>query len=200
MISDSVAQSCLNFVQHLFEPAIRSMVVAGMTALGLVLARVRKPALRLAVWTSVLYAALAMPFLGVLLPAITLPLPVPFVARPASFTPVRCKLSGEGPAPIRLGTEAEPRLVSRSFSGTTGRARLPLAAVAVGFYTLGVAVGLMRLGLGLVLTGRLRGLAREIRDLHALALLSVQTRVTGLSGAPKLAESAAVVVPVTIGL
>ena len=62
-------------IRRLTDPALRAMVLAMAAALTLRLLRVRNVSAQLAVWTGVLYAALVLPLLGWLLPA--LPLRVP---------------------------------------------------------------------------------------------------------------------------
>jgi beta-lactamase regulating signal transducer with metallopeptidase domain len=63
---------------HLLDPAMRSLVLAVLAGLILKLWRVRDERVELAVWTGVLYAALAMPLLSWVMPAIRLPLPALF--------------------------------------------------------------------------------------------------------------------------
>jgi len=58
------------------EPALRSIVLACLTALILAVLRVRQVGLQLAVWTGVLYGALAMPLVVWLTPSIPLHLHV----------------------------------------------------------------------------------------------------------------------------
>ena len=58
------------------DAAIRAVIFAAVVAAVLVILRVKRPAARLRVWTLVLYAALAMPIVSRLLPALPLPLPM----------------------------------------------------------------------------------------------------------------------------
>ncbi len=62
-------------IRHLADPALRTILLAVAAALTLRLLRVKNTSAELAVWTGVLYAALALPLLGRLLPA--LPVHVP---------------------------------------------------------------------------------------------------------------------------
>ena len=55
--------------------ALRSLTLAGIAGLGLAALRVKTTSLRLFAWRTVLYAALAMPFLGWLLPPLSVPMP-----------------------------------------------------------------------------------------------------------------------------
>jgi beta-lactamase regulating signal transducer with metallopeptidase domain len=61
---------------YVAEPALRSLIFAGAAGLAVAAFRPKNVSTRLAIWTAVLCAALAMPVLGWLLPAISLPLPV----------------------------------------------------------------------------------------------------------------------------
>jgi beta-lactamase regulating signal transducer with metallopeptidase domain len=72
---------------HIVAPAIRSLLFAGAAGLALVLSRTRDVSLRLALWTAVLGAALAMPALTWILPSFNVPLPgISNVVSLASFS------------------------------------------------------------------------------------------------------------------
>jgi hypothetical protein len=73
MISASIDSLFSGLIWHLLEPAIRSIGLACLVAVALTPFRKKSTALRLSVWTGVLYAALAMPLLSRLLPPIPLP-------------------------------------------------------------------------------------------------------------------------------
>ena len=75
MIPDSILHACTSLLAILAAPAIRSLSLACLAALALGILRVKSVAARLAVWTAVLYAALAMLLLGVMLPSISLKVP-----------------------------------------------------------------------------------------------------------------------------
>ncbi len=64
-----------DLLARLGESALRSVAVAGIAALVMALLPSKRAALRLRVWTGVLYLALAMPLLGVLLPRLNVPIP-----------------------------------------------------------------------------------------------------------------------------
>jgi len=55
--------------------AMRALALSGVAALGLAAFRVKTTAVRLFTWTAVLYAALAMPLLQWMLPAVHVPTP-----------------------------------------------------------------------------------------------------------------------------
>lgn len=60
---------------YLIEPALRTLILACITALVVVLIPGKRAVVRLYIWTGVLYVALAMPLLGTLLPRVRLAVP-----------------------------------------------------------------------------------------------------------------------------
>lgn len=81
------------FLEYVAVPAVRALLVGCAAALALAALRVKRPPARLQVWTAVLCAALAMPFLGIALPQMPLAIPARLVAtnvaqvlRPESFS------------------------------------------------------------------------------------------------------------------
>lgn len=75
MIANSLADASSGFWVNLAEPAVRSLGIGCLAAAALAAFRVKRVSLRLFVWTMVLYVALAMPFLGALLPRLPFTLP-----------------------------------------------------------------------------------------------------------------------------
>jgi beta-lactamase regulating signal transducer with metallopeptidase domain len=75
MMPITTGQAAASFVKYLAEPAARSLALGCLAAIALAAFRVKRVPLRLLVWTMTLYAALAMPFLGVLLPRMTVHVP-----------------------------------------------------------------------------------------------------------------------------
>ena len=66
----SATQLWSEMLCYLAQPALRTLGFAVFVGLALSVARVRDGAIRLAAWTAVLYAALAMPFLAWVAPAV----------------------------------------------------------------------------------------------------------------------------------
>jgi beta-lactamase regulating signal transducer with metallopeptidase domain len=64
-----------NFLVELANPAARALVLAVATGVALAAFRVKTTSVRLFTWTAVLYAAVAMPLLGWLLPPLSVPAP-----------------------------------------------------------------------------------------------------------------------------
>jgi bla regulator protein blaR1 len=75
MTPQLIAHTSSSFLMHLVDPAVRSLALGTFAALLLYVSRVKNPSVRLAVWTAILYAALAMPLLALMLPPLSLPLP-----------------------------------------------------------------------------------------------------------------------------
>ncbi|HEV2287428.1 MAG TPA: M56 family metallopeptidase [Candidatus Acidoferrales bacterium] len=75
MMANSLVGASSGFLVNLAEPAVRSLGIGCLAAAALAAFRVKRVSLRLFVWTLVLYVALAMPFLGALLPRLPFTLP-----------------------------------------------------------------------------------------------------------------------------
>src|SRR5690348_1801931 len=107
MISAPLVHACSAFLAHLIAPAARSLCLGCFAALAVAALRVKNVSGRLAVWKVVLYAALAMPLLGLILPPLSLELP-PAVARliPKRAT-VANALRQSGNTPITAAFEPE---------------------------------------------------------------------------------------------
>jgi len=65
-----------NLLAQLANPAARALALAVAAALALLAFRVKSTSVRLFTWTAVLYAALAMPLLGRILPPLPIPAPL----------------------------------------------------------------------------------------------------------------------------
>ena len=87
-MTPALARATSSFLTYLAEPAVRSLLVGSAAALALLALRVKRAPARLQVWTAVLCAALAMPFLGVMLPKMPLAIPASVVARISERIPM----------------------------------------------------------------------------------------------------------------
>ena len=211
---------CAQLLHYLAEPALRALALAALAGLALALGRARDAAVRLAVWTAVLYASLAMPFLARVAPAVRLPLPAFLTSHSllapapggirtvATASPVRViaaptasirKRVGAAlvPAPASAGQpqglplrRAEPSQSQWTFSW-------PLVAVALYLLLAGILLG--QVAAGSYFSRRIRLFSSPVGDRRVLALLREQSTRWSLQTAPGLAESAAVTVPVTLG-
>jgi beta-lactamase regulating signal transducer with metallopeptidase domain len=245
---------------RLADPAARALVLAALVGIALAALRVRSTAARLFAWTAVLYAALAMPILGSLLPAVPVHLPnLPFalpkalvsapatasvsasasapasasattsataaaIARPVpsvtisrssstssivarrSHTSAASAFFPRNEATLQASTSGQTSLSHATFTApsTAAPARTPRPiswlAVAIAVYLFVAACLLARFALGLALARRLMFAADEIRESRALAHLERHSLAAGLRALPRLAESEAVSVPVTLGV
>ncbi len=68
-------RASITLVLELAIWALRSLVLAGVAGVGLAAFRPRTTALRLFVWTSVLYASIALPAVNWIVPALRVPMP-----------------------------------------------------------------------------------------------------------------------------
>ncbi len=227
LLAPHAAASAL-LVRYVFEPALRSLALAGAVWLLLRLFRARDVSLRLAAWTAVLYAALAMPIVGGLLPGLPVLVPIEH-AVPAASTALSV-----APSTLQAGAEvrhsviprkARPTAVETSFPevhaalsaasalrgpapGTTvaaspvpaPRPRIPWLALAAVLYGLAAAVLLARFAIGFVLSLRLRRSSLPIDDDRLSARLAREARTARLRTVPRLAQSSALAVPVTLGV
>ncbi len=75
MITSAVLQASTNLLAQLANPAARALALAAAAGLALAAFRVKATSTRLFTWTAVLYAALAMPFLGWMLPPVSVTTP-----------------------------------------------------------------------------------------------------------------------------
>jgi beta-lactamase regulating signal transducer with metallopeptidase domain len=208
---------CAHLLRCLAEPALRALVLAALAGLALALGRAKDAAVRLAVWTAVLYAALAMPFLARVAPAVRLPLPTLLTAHavaPPAPGGVRIVATG---SPVRVISAPAPSIrkrVGSALVAALGQPQgLPLRRaehwrswltfcwplVAVALYLLLAGVLLGQLAVGFWLSRRLRLFSSPVRVQRVLAMVREQSTRWGLQTAPELAESPAVAVPVTLG-
>ena len=195
----SSSDLCAQLLRYLAEPAFRALALAALAGLGLALARAKDASVRLAVWTAVLYASLAMPFLVRVAPAVRLPMPALLSAHsvllpaPAGkrIVPIRSAIrviaapNLTAPLPV-----AEPSQRPWTFSW-------PMVAVALYLLLAGFLLG--QLAVGFCFSRRVKLSCSPVGDRRVRAILLEQSKRWGLETAPGLAESPAVTVPVTLG-
>lgn len=185
------------FLRHVAEPAARSLVLACIAIIAIFLFRIRSVSWKTAIWRGVLFAALAMPLLGLFLPSIRLPLPVFEVKAyptPVSEThaPQTLPATQVVVVPPNVASFEEPTAPSRDPRS------VPWMPILIGVY-LAIAVGLLaRILIGAVFGNRLAHRAIPVRDSAALHQLCVIARRAELRNQPLLAESDVLAVPVTL--
>jgi len=188
--------------------AARALLLAGVAGLGLAAFRVKNTSARLLVWTSVLYSALALPFLGQLLPPLQVSMPeslahqanIPRIrTKGADFVEVRTSAPlrarrAELASPVRNSTQqpassAVEQLQAASAAGAQHSfwGSISWGAWAAILYLSVALFLLVRFAAGMVLTHRLILRSRRIAEPRVLAI------------APQAAESSLVSVPITVG-
>jgi len=210
--------AALEVAPHVLAPiagaAARSLVLAGVAALALAGFRVRATGTRLFTWTTVLYAALAMPLLGWLLPPLAIPSPALFqsratpfrlaqIERSEQFTPARLPQAAGHALPLSHGpASALPSPVAAASTAGPWRessSRMPWSTVAIGIYVLITVVLIVRILVGVFLTRRLLRAAARIGDSRVTSRLAARAHTSGLAFVPEAAESECIAVPVTVG-
>lgn len=201
-------------MHYVLEPALRSLALAGLVWLLLGAFRVRDVSFRLAVWTAVLYAALAMPLLGRLLPQLPVLVPVKQAAqtvainRPMTMPPANGRAAAAPavfPVTTTAATDIQPTertTTAASVPASAGRSTGTIAwlAIGMGIYCLIVSIFLGRFALGFALSRRLRRSSRPIEDARLGTLLASEMRKARLKKAPQVAQSGALSVPATLGV
>jgi beta-lactamase regulating signal transducer with metallopeptidase domain len=91
-------QASANVLGQIVNPAARAVALAGAAAAGLAAFRVKNTSVQLSTWRAVLYAALAMPLLGWLLPPLAISIPAflqsaPQRTPPAEYVPSEVHVS-----------------------------------------------------------------------------------------------------------
>ncbi|HVB98651.1 MAG TPA: M56 family metallopeptidase [Candidatus Dormibacteraeota bacterium] len=201
---------------YVLEPAARALILAAVVWFLFAAFRIKGISLRLAAWTVILYAALAMPFLSRIVPEVALPVLSAQTARPAAGHFALSKTPAIAPVtqfavyhPEEAARAGAPRTDAQSpadaapaaTSGNTGAARNRFwLSIAIVVYLLVMAIFLARFALGLVSSRRLRRASAPILDERLRRLLARESRQAGLEKPPPLAESAVLSVPATLGL
>ena len=202
--------------------AMRVLLLAGAASLGLSAFRVKSTSLRLLVWTSVLYGALAMPFLGRFLPAVQVPAPVflqqesaasresvapPPAAGIADPTSMRSTVAG-------MAKISAPKSASRPAHVPEGAGELAgnsspawslrslwqplLWNIAAGLYFAVALVLVARIVVGMVLSRRLIRSSQLITDTRVVKS-AADNSARSRSKTPPIVESELISVPVTLG-
>jgi beta-lactamase regulating signal transducer with metallopeptidase domain len=210
MLSPTIIQGPTSILALVADAAVRTLALAGAAGLALVAFRVRSTSARLFTWTAVLYAALAMPLLGWLLPA--LPVPTPTFVRHDSAQSIAQRTQGveaiRQTSSLRpLSSASIPRstkpqtaqLILQTPAESSFRFSVPWTALATVAYLIVAVVLLARFAIGIVLGHRLMHAAQEIKDPRVSQRLSSRALACGLSYVRPAAESALISVPVTMG-
>ena len=193
----------------LFWSALRAIIIALIAEAAVTAFRVKSTSLRLSVWKCVLAVAVAMPFLGLMLPAVTVTVPdflqnsvfAGHSARPAHDVTIQKVNSRRASAAdhngIRSRTSlANPTLETPSADRPTRQISWPLLATIL--YLAGVLVLICRLIIGYWLSRKLVRASQSISDLRLRQLVSFSA--CSIDAAPQLGETELISVPLTVGV
>jgi beta-lactamase regulating signal transducer with metallopeptidase domain len=215
MTNLAIAASTRLLVQ-LADPAVRTLLLASCAAIALVALKVRSTSLRLITWTAVLYAALSMPLLGWMLPAVEVPLPGflhhAVVRRQAS----KVQMSG-APTPAVNASRTDrsmesslrpnskqihPVAADSTAAPAVGalRSSIPWSTLAIALYGAVTSFLLLRLVLGVVFSRRLLRAAHLIHDDRVTRRLRSHVYRCRIKSAPHVVESDLISVPVSMGV
>ena len=224
MTSDAIVQASTNLLEHLANPAGRSLAVGVAAGLMLAAFRVRNTSTRLFAWTAVLYAGLAMPLLGWMLPPLPIPTPaflqharrtqaaqshveISSAATELNSLPIAAKRR-QNAAHVASRVDTSPSLPLPSnvrLTKTTVASppfsfpAIPWTIVAAGIYLAVAALLLARFFVGLAFARRLTRSSQRIHDARVIRRLAGRASPLYLASIPAVAESDLISVPVTMG-
>lgn len=214
MTPASLIEASSSLLAHLIEPALRSLLLGGLAGLALSALRIKGVSVRLAVWKTVLYAALAMPLLGWLLPPLHAHLPLMQRDGPGAqvlaFVPARAANHATSSRAAKVPAGNVPvanaplapvsSLPVFSVSTSPAHSAFPWKVLAAGLYLLFALIFLLRLLLGVFLSRRLLRASQSITDAELARRVRFRADSWGLENPPRLAESPFVSVPATLGI
>jgi len=204
MTPTSTFEASTSLLPQLINPAGRTIVLACAAGLALAAFRVKTTSLRLFTWTAVLYGAVAMPFLGRILP----PLPVPSPAflqtetKQQAALPVFYKVRSSHGLAIPPGAPRARAGFGASGEGvrpTGQRYSIPWSTLATGIYLAIALLFLARFLVGFLYGRRLVQAAQPIDDPVVARRVAASASGLGLSFVPHFAQSELTAVPVTMG-
>ena len=206
----------------LADAAVRSIVLGSVAAATLAVFRVKNVRAKLSAWKGLLLAALAMPALVLVSPAVRVVVPVPSFADhriavsagPATepdvdiTTPVT-RILPEQSAPFAQQPRGYPslepspqmpRIIEQAAPPAPARREIPWTLIAFSIYAAVALALLARILVGIAFGNRLVRTATPVDEPRALKHLSSAVRAAGLRSLPRLAESEMLSVPIMIGV
>ena len=228
MIPEAAVQTSSSLLAQLADPAARALALAAAAGLALAAFRVRSTSVRLFTWTAVLYAALAMPFLGWMLPPVPVTTPeflgqawkkiqptetlvgenhlvVPAIEKESPpVASERRKSATHGASRGRPTNVSEPQWGERStltHSNASSSSAIEIPPSTSSFSWTTIAAALYLAIAATFLARFLIGLIYGRRLIRASHIIDdpLVTRKLARRSAPRLAESELVSVPVTMG-
>jgi bla regulator protein blaR1 len=219
LIPDWIVDLSPRLLGHLVDPALRTLAVAALAGLTLLVARDKSWSLRFSVWKVVVCTALAMPILAGAMPPLAVALP--FLDRLPEFTWSAPKSQAAAvqdayvpwPAAKARPIAADAHLLAarnRDVPKPTHGAvisprrahsiKIPGFVVAAAVYVAVASYLAFRFLLGWFLSRRLRQGARTITERNIATRFEAKVRAAGLRSVPRLAESERLTVPLTCGV
>ncbi len=228
MMLEAVVQTSSTLLTELADPAARALALAAAAGLALAAFRVKATSTRLFTWTAVLYAALAMPFLGWMLPRVSVATPeflgqawqnmeptetsvrendvvVSAVEEGSPLVTAELRQSATYGARRGIATNvSEPQWGERSTltqSNASSSSAIEIPAPPSSFSWSLIAAALYIAIAGIFLARLLIGLIYGRRLIRASHIIDdpLVTRKLARPTAPRLAESDLISVPVTMG-
>ena len=223
VIPDWVVRSSPKLLGHLVDPALRTLGVAALAGLILLLVRDKSWSLRFSVWKVVVCAALAMPILASAMPPLAVALPFldrlpefnwkieksPAPAAQDVYVPASVATSAANSHVVAADAHlfaARHSVIASQGAASATRSRdrhyfkVPWLVVASAVYVAVATYLAFRFLLGWFLSRRLRVGARTITQANAAARFEAQARAAGVHSVPRLAESERLTVPLTCGV
>ena len=193
--------------------SLRALFLAGIAGIGLAISGTKATTVRLFVWRAVLVSALAIPFLGQVLPPLRIP--TPEFLRSADIRPIKQPTHDSWPMlsiTDRLQTsEAESRSIATIPGSTVTLSpstqprsafglyidlpSIPWNSLPVAIYLIVATIFLIRLIAGVALTQRLICASQTIADPRLHQMLDSHVPVDD----SQVRESSVISVPVTVG-
>ena len=208
------------FLMTLAGAAVRSLVLGCVAAAALALFRTKSVRVELFIWKGVLLAALAMPVLMLVGPAVRVAVPVlslPERGAAAALTeptvtetaPVALLVRNERRKNARRAREQQRSdsapIISEAGLPITSvpvpkHREIPWALILLSVYAVTAAALFVRVLVGIYFSNRLVRFALSVDEPWALRALATASRAAGLRNDPYLAESETLAVPVMVGV
>jgi bla regulator protein blaR1 len=213
-----------SFLMTLAGAAARSLVLGSVATATLALFRARRVRVKLFVWKGVLLAALAMPVLMLVSPAVRVAVPMPsFPERGARTSAPLAQLVTTQAVPVarlvptklernarraRKHAQSDPAPIQSEAGLPSARVSVPVperreipwTPIVFGVYVAIAAALFVRVLVGIYFSNRLVRFALSVDEPRALRALAAASRAAGLRNAPYLAESETLAVPVMVGV
>jgi bla regulator protein blaR1 len=216
-MSQTTTELCVHFLTVLASAAVRSLVIGCVLAVILEAFGVKGVHVKMLVWRGALAAALAMPFLTVLCPAIPFAVPLPDFGKHGANTEISLPQFSTVHA-VSLESDAmiaAPERITGTTDGTginqpsdppvnvhsaETRREIAWPAIAALSYLAVVLLFFARILIGMRFARKLERSALRIEDARALEALSMAAHAAGLRREPVLAESEMIPAPLMLGI